>query len=148
MIILHRIVTPALSLFHCARNGTGRGPRTLQNHPDPPSCNIFSRRPSYQEHVHGNQLISPSGPCVTLRRNQHRNVPRNPPARTTVQRCFSGKWIKHQVFTLYEPMVADNARIELKMCVYRLLVLINKIPVLHQKMLIFSIRKLRKTVFH
>ena len=47
MIILHRIVTPALSLFHCARNGTGRGPRTLQNHPDPPSCNVFSRRPSF-----------------------------------------------------------------------------------------------------
>ena len=47
MIILHRIVTPALSLFHCARNGPGRGPRTLQNHPNPPSYNIFSRRSSF-----------------------------------------------------------------------------------------------------
>ena len=51
MIILHRIVTPALSLFHCARNGTGRGPRTLQNHPDLPSCNTFSRMPSYSKYL-------------------------------------------------------------------------------------------------
>ena len=51
MIILHRIVTPALSLFDSGENGTGRGPRTLQNHPDPPSCNVFSRRPSYAAHA-------------------------------------------------------------------------------------------------
>ena len=47
MIILHRVVTVALSLFHRARNGPDIGPRTLQNHPHLPSCNIFSRRPSY-----------------------------------------------------------------------------------------------------
>ena len=47
MIILHRLVTTALSLFNFAQNGTGRGPRTLQNYPNPPSSYTFSRRPSY-----------------------------------------------------------------------------------------------------
>ena len=47
MIILYRKITLALSLFDFGKLGTGRGPRTLQIHPDLPSSNIFSREASY-----------------------------------------------------------------------------------------------------
>ena len=49
MIILHRKITPALSLFDFAQIGTGRGPRTLQIHPDLPSSNVFSREASFKK---------------------------------------------------------------------------------------------------
>ena len=44
MIILHRKITLALSLFDLDKLGTGTGPRTLQIHPDPPSSLIFRER--------------------------------------------------------------------------------------------------------
>ena len=47
MIILHRKITLALSLFNLGKLGTGTGPRTLQIHPDLPSSYVFSREASH-----------------------------------------------------------------------------------------------------
>ena len=58
------------------------------------------------------------------------------------------KRLKHQVCGLYTPAIANTQGNHTKMGLEQLLVLIERSPMMHGKILIFSIRKLRKVVFH